>query len=321
MKALFAAGLIATGLGVASHASADPLKILTVGDSITAGVGSTHGAGYRLPLQNLLLGAGVDFEFVGTQSGPGTPVPTLSNSSPMQTAHEGYPGARINAGSNSLFDHLGFDWVSNAPVTDNTVFDTLAANGDTPDVILLMIGTNDFNPTTSTNINPQHFALRQLLMGLEAELSDPAYANTKLLIAQIIDKPGALNNGSSEADKDKVRIGNDNIDTFNNTIMPNEIAGRSTAFQNATTMIAMPTVAQWVTDINYLSGGNPETTQIANLTYMDPDGIHPNDTGYNVMAQTWFGAIDSIGLIPEPGTAVLLMAGTMLLASRRKKIV
>lgn len=45
-------------LSLVSSVDGYNLRILTVGDSITAGVGSSDGSGYRLDLENLLKAAG-----------------------------------------------------------------------------------------------------------------------------------------------------------------------------------------------------------------------------------------------------------------------
>src|SRR6201999_4194866 len=58
------------------------LRILTLGDSITAGVGGTGGNSYRPELYKLLTEAGAQVTFVGSQKGG-------------QFYHEGYPGANI----------------------------------------------------------------------------------------------------------------------------------------------------------------------------------------------------------------------------------
>ena len=106
--------LVLAGLtGSASSARAQ-LRIMPLGDSITAGVGSPQLGGYRLPLWDALQWFGWDAEFVGSQSdGP----PRLGSK-----ANEGHGGYRI---------------------------DQIAAGVDQwletyqPEVILLLIGTND----------------------------------------------------------------------------------------------------------------------------------------------------------------------------------
>jgi lysophospholipase L1-like esterase len=101
----------------------ETVRILPLGDSITYGDGGTH-AGYRSTLAELLTGAGMEFRFVGTsRENPGS----LRGD---RVWHEGHPGWVIRAGRSGregLTEHV-----------PRMVRAQLA-----PDVILLMIGTND----------------------------------------------------------------------------------------------------------------------------------------------------------------------------------
>jgi lysophospholipase L1-like esterase len=90
------------------------IRIMPMGDSITNGAGSTGNGGYRLDLYRQLDGAGVNFDFVGILSdGPDT-LPDKN--------HQGYNGITIDGIRNSLSY-----WFSQ----------------NSPDIILLMVGTND----------------------------------------------------------------------------------------------------------------------------------------------------------------------------------
>ncbi len=111
---LAALGFIACVVG--ASAAPPPIRILPLGDSITYGYPVP--GGYRLPLYQLLTNAGYSVDFTGTQTdngAPGLPDPD----------HEGHPGWTIR-GINAI-----------AP-------DVLASTDD-PDVILLLIGVNDYN--------------------------------------------------------------------------------------------------------------------------------------------------------------------------------
>lgn len=98
-----------------------PLRIMPVGDSITLGL-SVPG-GYRAPLYQLLTNAGHEVDYVGTQTG---------NASPNlpDNAHEGYGG-----------------WVISQ--IDGVILGSLAAVAD-PDIILLLIGVNDYLTANDT---------------------------------------------------------------------------------------------------------------------------------------------------------------------------
>ncbi|MCX6928550.1 MAG: GDSL-type esterase/lipase family protein, partial [Verrucomicrobia bacterium] len=95
--------------------TAPPIRIMPVGDSITYGAGAP--GGYRLPLYQLLTNAGFNVDYVGTQTdngAPGLPDPD----------HEGHRGWRIDQIDSIILG--AFDSISD------------------PDVILLLIGTNDY---------------------------------------------------------------------------------------------------------------------------------------------------------------------------------
>lgn len=92
------------------------LRILPLGDSITYGSGSTSGNGYRLELQNLLVGNTV--QYVGSQH----------SGSMANNSNEGHPGAVIT--QIAKFAKLGLNQL--------------------PNVVLLMAGTNDMNVPTAS---------------------------------------------------------------------------------------------------------------------------------------------------------------------------
>ncbi|WP_051712275.1 GDSL-type esterase/lipase family protein [Streptomyces sp. NRRL S-350] len=99
----------------ATPPTAPPLRVMPLGDSITAGSGGSTGAGYRLPLWNTLAGQSrYTVDYVGSQSFGNVP-------DPDNEGHSGYRVGDIRAGIDG--------WVSAA----------------TPDVVLLHIGINDLD--------------------------------------------------------------------------------------------------------------------------------------------------------------------------------
>src|SRR6266478_656234 len=101
---------------VRARAAPPPIRLLPLCDSITYGYAVP--GGYRLPIYQLLTNAGYSVDFTGTQTGNGAaglPDPD----------HEGHPGWTIRG--------------INAIATD------VLASTDDPDVILLLIGVNDYN--------------------------------------------------------------------------------------------------------------------------------------------------------------------------------
>jgi lysophospholipase L1-like esterase len=104
-----------------------PIRIMPLGDSITWGYPNAPvTGGYRLSLYQLLTNANIPMDFVGTQV---SPAPGL-----FYPNHEGHSGYRID----QIDDPYFLSWV-------NTVA--------SPDVILLLIGTNDigqdYDPTNA----------------------------------------------------------------------------------------------------------------------------------------------------------------------------
>ncbi|MFI7448569.1 GDSL-type esterase/lipase family protein [Nonomuraea sp. NPDC049714] len=98
--------------GHASNLQRD-VRIMALGDSITAGAGSSNGGGYRPMLNNLLREEGANVTFVGSQ-----------RSGPAPDAHEGHPTWGIS---------------QLAGITDS------ALATYRPNVVLLHIGTNDMS--------------------------------------------------------------------------------------------------------------------------------------------------------------------------------
>ena len=104
---------VLAGLACAASA-APPLRVMPVGDSIT--YGSSVNGGYRLPLYDLLTNSGYTVDYIGSQTGNSTGM--------ADPDHEGHGGWRIDQ-------------------IDAIILDVLRTEAD-PDVLLLLIGTNDF---------------------------------------------------------------------------------------------------------------------------------------------------------------------------------
>ncbi len=129
--ALAAAGLLWGGIPSASAAEQAPaataLRLMPLGDSITDGVGSSSGNGYRGPLWDQLSGRGYALDFVGTSRAGNMADPD----------NEGHSGWRI--------DQI-------ASIADGSL------SRYRPNVVTLMIGTNDLGqnyqvPTAADRLN------------------------------------------------------------------------------------------------------------------------------------------------------------------------
>ena len=125
-----------------------PLRIMPLGDSLTWGKGSSDGSGYRVDLSSWLALAGLDTDFVGSQS----------NGSGPDLDHEGHPGWRI-----AQIDAQVATWIPQAA----------------PDVILLDIGTNDLLRRDAVTKAPARLAT---LIDHLIELAP----NTRIVLAKLL---------------------------------------------------------------------------------------------------------------------------------------
>ncbi len=129
--------------------NAAPLRIMPLGDSITAGYTDNPNwnvpfeFGYRSRLYTLLTNAGYDFVFVGGSLEPfnniygdptkgGTVSPTLDLRPLGQNGHRGYGGVNITTTNSNVASYL---------------------TADTPDVILLLIGINGISTSSPANLS------------------------------------------------------------------------------------------------------------------------------------------------------------------------
>jgi lysophospholipase L1-like esterase len=105
----------------------DVPRIMPLGDSITFGDGSSHGAGYRGDLWHTLAAAGYDVDFVGSEQDGTFPDPD----------HEGHPGWEID----DITDQI-VRWLTRWR----------------PTVVLLHIGTNDLDRDADVKRAPARLA-------------------------------------------------------------------------------------------------------------------------------------------------------------------
>jgi lysophospholipase L1-like esterase len=255
-------------LAVGSASADEPIHIMPLGDSITAGYTDnptwnvSFGFGYRSGLYTRLTTAGYPFQYVGASQEPwngvfGVPktVSAPDLRAVNQDFHRGYGGrdaAYLSANIN--------DWLAS----------------DTPDVILLMIGINSIGQGSSGDPTAAENNLNSLVQRIVIERP-----TAHLVVAQITPYASYT----------------DSIVQYNNYIKNTLVPHYAGLGKNVTT------VDQYA---NFASGTTVNSSLYSN-------GInHPNATGYDNMAQTWYDGIQSLGSITHasgPATAVLSNGG------------
>ncbi len=208
-------------------------RILPFGDSITLGTGGTN-AGYRAALGALLDGRGFAHQFVGVAAdNPG-------NLSRDQSHHEGHSGFVIRGGNGAPRDGIA-DFVDS----------WFGPTGVEPDIILLMIGTNDVD----TNYDLANAGAR--LDALVTKISDKTTGlrpSARLIVAQLVPV-----NDTAE----------DNLAKAYNAQVATVVAQHAAAGESVS-----------LVDMHSALGA-------ADLF----DKLHPNDSGYGKMADVWCKAI------------------------------
>lgn len=115
-----------------------PCKVLPFGDSITRGAKSSDDAGYRSALFKLIVAAKQKVTFTGSLSNG----PTQVSGQSFPRMHEGRPGWTIDPGYNMISSSYG---------GISSLVPSPALNGN-PNIILLMIGTNDLFARDTANM-------------------------------------------------------------------------------------------------------------------------------------------------------------------------
>lgn len=269
MRPISRSWLIATSaalvVAATSHCClAEPLLILPLGDSNTVGTALAPGA-YRTRLWQDFGSDPSRVKFLGTQqSGP----PELGSQ-----LHEGHSGYTIDAAP------VGFGGII------PNINGYLGGARTNPDIILLLIGTNDINLNYEVDQAP---ARLDTLIGLISDLSTGLKPNADLIVANIPPIDDAHN---------EFKTGNDNSANM-----------RAIAF-NAT--------VPGIVAVHRARGERVHFVDINSmLTISDiADGLHLTPAGYAKMGDAFFVAIVSL---PEPSNLVpILVAMGMTIPSVR----
>jgi len=211
--------------------------VLPLGDSITEGFGSS-GGGYRVELFRQAVQNGKNLTFVGgLQNGPNT----VANQT-FPKKHEGHGGYTIDSGSG----HSGIS----GSITDQAI-----ANYH-PNIVLLMIGTNDINGNVDIAAAPTR--LGKLIDDITTRAP-----NALLVVATIIP---IANDGT-----------NPKVQAYN-PALPGLVNVRAMAGKH---VVFLDNYAAFSKDPSY------RTTLMSN-------SLHPNDAGYVVLGQALYQAIRAL---------------------------
>jgi lysophospholipase L1-like esterase len=148
MRRLLLAALAAACLTAPPASAGEAVRVMAFGDSLTKGTGSSHGAGYRLAFVRHMQDAGYPVDMLGTfHHGP----------KDLDRDHQGHQGQGV-----AKLDEVSFDELRR----------------ERPEVVILMIGTND---AKEGSFVPEAFRIRYSVL-LDRILAE---SRTKLIAATI----------------------------------------------------------------------------------------------------------------------------------------
>ncbi|MBA3936439.1 MAG: chitobiase/beta-hexosaminidase C-terminal domain-containing protein [Planctomycetes bacterium] len=236
------------------------IRIMPLGDSITAGYGADVG-GYREQLKNRLSSAGYNAVFVGSQS-------TFNPASDPGLAHEGHSGWRIPQITSIVTGSLDAVGTSASQIITT-------AN---PDVVMLMIGTNDMLGSNGMGIDPN----------LYRPLLDAIYAQKPTV--RVIVLPFIYCSIFADVQGDNINYGGRDIRFINgqNVVVARQDGGLVqiiTAYQRAGKRIS------------FYDGMNQVITPAnSHDTAVLTDGVHPTAATYVAMGNALVRAIQDVSI-------------------------
>jgi lysophospholipase L1-like esterase len=146
-----------------------PVKVMALGDSLTVGIGSTRGGGYRAPFWEHMRDAGIEIDMVGGKvDGPET----------FDNRHQGYARMPLHELSAGVHDKM-------------RMFQ--------PDVVLLLAGADEVG---SSNFSPHAFAANLEVM---IDRIFTAKSGVKLLIGTLPPSKFGKNQGAKRAVNELLR--------------------------------------------------------------------------------------------------------------------
>jgi hypothetical protein len=248
--------------------SSAPLVVMPMGDSITQGAGA--GGGYRSPLYQSLTNSNFPIQYIGSR----TDAPTTLLTNAGQTHHEGHGSYSTdlllgNLDANKPYggtDEGGY-WITGGGGTGRAAV--------YPDLILLMIGTNDIGMWTHTPAEAIAY-YDQLLTKLVT-----LRPSARIICASIV--PFVLSE-FEDAYPDKIGVYTNR--EANNVIYNGLLPGLVASHQAAGHRVQFYDMRQKV---------NPTNA----ATLIGGDGVHPNQAGYNAIASGWLDAMKQLPILPS----------------------
>ena len=269
-----------------SVARAQPLRILALGDSTTAGYTDNptwnvpYNHGYRSGLYNRLTNAGVDFTFVGQSpeaATDGTPLLFLPN---LVTGDWSFGGTRTpdtDLDALGQNNHRGYGGAAPGGI-NNFVREWLQE--DDPDVVMLMLGTN----------------------GRNAESLDT-------LIGTIVNEKPEAHIILSEI----FPLRTDNVELRDSVLDFND-AVRNVVFPKYLDLGANVSLVDHYTDF-LTDPTDPQSIDSSLLATFN----HPNNVGYERIAENFFEGIQAATAVPEPSCTWLLATVSLGFLMRRRR--
>ncbi|MEM6552986.1 MAG: GDSL-type esterase/lipase family protein [Planctomycetota bacterium] len=347
-RRLATSALLAAASALPLHAAAEQIDIMAIGDSITWGFQYDTGSvvtqgGWRVPLAGNLASDGrflQDFGYVGvkgdnntstvgTETGrvSGPPVGDDFGDGIANTTdflHEGYSGWAIDT-TPYFVDGTSSDSDENLLDGRNGVFENLASQGgaidpSTADVVMIALGANDVfrqrveAGTRSDNASYLSAAERLNALIEQIKLDSP---DATILVSNVL--PVVQDRDPFSANIDPNDTYNTNADLLNDDLLDSFFGG---AFDSDN--LAAHSVLDDVFLLDTNSAFLPDRTDPDDyLNTFNNDFLHPTVDGYAALASIYTEAFADLGIgttaIPEPATALLLIAGTGLIVGRRRR--
>jgi len=233
------------------------VKVMPVGDSITLGKGGMVG-GYRKILYEWLIANGYAITYVGKQNLPGNPKYPAACSDGSIPYHEGYGSIRT-------------DMVLTGGTVERQTAPPLATSLEKfkPDVVLLMIGTNDI--LQSYQLDTLEERLGKIIDAIYA-----ANPKTIVLVASI----APLGGWTHAAHETRAKAYN----------------------------AAIPGIVAKEQALGHQIGFVDVHEAMSSKDALGPDMVHPSDMGYAKMAQAWYKALtgEEAPAIADPKNPLML---------------